>query len=123
MSAHITSKARRGTSVVLWYGERYGSVDPCAAAREAVKDIAHYLARDWGTATALGVLRRAVDSFSHKQEMAPLPGDTGMSVCCSCDQWAATAKNRERAYALWSEHVRLSGAMPPKRRKAKIVPT
>lgn len=117
MSAHVASKAKRGTSVVLLYGERYSSVDPVAAAREAVKDIAHYLARDWGTATAMGVLRRAVKSFSHEAEYAPLPDDKGLSVCCSCDQWEATAGDRDKAYALWKSHTSMSIAKPGKVRR------
>ena len=66
-----TDRARRGTSVVLLYGERYESVDPCAAARDAVADILHYLARDWGMPTVRGVLKRAAESL--KEETAQRP--------------------------------------------------
>lgn len=57
-------RAKRGTSTVLLYGERYGHEDPVVAAREAIFDVAHYLARDIGMPTALGALQRAIASLN-----------------------------------------------------------
>lgn len=61
--AYEPERAKRGTTVVLLYGERYESADPVVAAREAVVDIVHYAARDLGGPTARGILRAALKSL------------------------------------------------------------